>query len=93
MKNGATKGPLLKFEHSLKGPLFNLSTPQFRSRYATNAHLCHVFLDNAIPIKSWFSDASDTALLNLLPMLDALRFVSDVRSVLSRNLHLHKLWQ
>ncbi|CAH3107812.1 unnamed protein product [Porites evermanni] len=45
--------------------------------------------DNAIPIKSWFADPSDTALLNLLPMLDALRFVSDVRSILSRNLHLH----
>lgn len=30
--------------------------------------------DNAIPIKSWFSDPSDTALLNLLPMLDALRW-------------------
>uniref|UniRef100_A0A671M2B7 Mitochondrial import inner membrane translocase subunit TIM50 n=1 Tax=Sinocyclocheilus anshuiensis TaxID=1608454 RepID=A0A671M2B7_9TELE len=48
--------------------------------------------DNAIPIKSWFSDPSDTALLNLLPMLDALRFTSDVRSVLSRNLHQHRLW-
>lgn len=47
--------------------------------------------DNAIPIKSWFCDASDTALLNLLPMLDALRFTSDARSVLSRNLHLHGL--
>jgi len=41
--------------------------------------------DNAIPIKSWFNDPSDTALLNLLPVLDALRFVSDVRSILSRN--------
>ena len=40
---------------------------------------------NAIPIKSWFSDPNDTALLNLLPILDGLRFVSDVRSVLSRN--------
>lgn len=48
--------------------------------------------ENAIPIKSWFADPSDTALLNLLPMLDALRFVSDVRSILSRNLHLHSLW-
>ncbi|XP_048417670.1 CTD nuclear envelope phosphatase 1-like isoform X3 [Stegostoma tigrinum] len=48
--------------------------------------------DNAIPIKSWFSDPGDTALLNLLPMLDALRFTSDVRSVLSRNLHQHRLW-
>ncbi|KAJ8984993.1 hypothetical protein NQ317_016904, partial [Molorchus minor] len=48
--------------------------------------------DNAIPIKSWFSDPTDIALLNLLPVLDALRFTADVRSVLSRNLHLHRLW-
>lgn len=48
--------------------------------------------NNAIPIKSWFSDTQDTALLNLLPVLDALRFCADVRSVLSRNLHLHNLW-
>ncbi|VDN97258.1 unnamed protein product [Rodentolepis nana] len=45
------------------------------------------FPDNAIPIQSWFSDPQDTALLCLLPVLDALRFVSDVRSILSRNLH------
>lgn len=51
-----------------------------------------VAADNAIPIKSWFNDANDTALLNLLPVLDALRFTHDVRSVLSRNLHLHRLW-
>nr|XP_032517005.1 CTD nuclear envelope phosphatase 1 homolog isoform X2 [Danaus plexippus plexippus] len=50
------------------------------------------FPDNAIPIKSWFSDPLDVALLNLLPVLDALRFTHDVRSVLSRNLHLHRLW-
>ncbi|KYN41628.1 Serine/threonine-protein phosphatase dullard like protein [Trachymyrmex septentrionalis] len=47
---------------------------------------------NAIPIKSWFSDAGDTALLSLLPVLDAHRFTQDVRSVLSRNLHLHHTW-
>ena len=41
-----------------------------------------LYPDNAIPIKSWFSDPSDTALLELLPVLDALRFVSDVRSIL-----------
>ena len=54
----------------------------------------HLFLlvDNAIPIKSWFNDPSDTALLNLLPVLDALRFVSDVRSVLSRNREAHRNW-
>lgn len=48
--------------------------------------------DNAIPIKSWFSDPHDTALLDMLPMLDALRFTNDVRSVLSRNLQVHTLW-
>ena len=48
--------------------------------------------DNAIPIKSWFNDPTDTALLNLLPVLDALRFVSDVRSVLSRNREANRLW-
>ncbi|WKX97178.1 hypothetical protein Q1695_013109 [Nippostrongylus brasiliensis] len=31
------------------------------------------FPQNAIPIPSWFSDPSDTCLLNLLPFLDALR--------------------
>ncbi|PAV63000.1 hypothetical protein WR25_03891 [Diploscapter pachys] len=49
----------------------------FFEKYALN--------ENAIPIPSWFSDPHDTFLLNLLPFLDALRFVSDVRSVLSRN--------
>ena len=49
------------------------------------------FSDNAIPISSWFSDATDTALLCLLPLLDALRFCNDVRSVLSRNLHIHRV--
>ncbi|XP_035789883.1 CTD nuclear envelope phosphatase 1 homolog isoform X1 [Anopheles albimanus] len=50
------------------------------------------FPNNAIPIKSWFSDPMDICLLSLLPLLDALRFTNDVRSVLSRNLHLHRLW-
>lgn len=49
-------------------------------------------LDNAIPIKSWFNDPSDTALLDLLPVLDALRFVSDVRSILNRNREAQRQW-
>uniref|UniRef100_A0A8C9GG21 Mitochondrial import inner membrane translocase subunit TIM50 n=1 Tax=Piliocolobus tephrosceles TaxID=591936 RepID=A0A8C9GG21_9PRIM len=48
--------------------------------------------DKAITIKSWFSDPSDTTLLKLLPMLDALRFTVDVRLVLSHNLHQYRLW-
>ena len=51
-----------------------------------------IYLDNAIPIKSWFSDPSDTALLDLLPVLDALRFVSDVRSILNRNREAQRQW-
>lgn len=43
------------------------------------------YTENAIPIKSWFTDQYDTCLLNLLPVLDALRFTSDVRSILQRN--------
>ncbi|XP_071840138.1 CTD nuclear envelope phosphatase 1A-like isoform X2 [Apostichopus japonicus] len=44
-----------------------------------------LYPDNGIPILSWMSDASDINLLSLLPFLDALRFTSDVRSVLRRN--------
>ncbi|CED84894.1 nif-domain-containing protein [Phaffia rhodozyma] len=37
---------------------------------------------NGIPIDGWFSDPNDQALLDLLPVLDSLRFTSDVRHVL-----------
>lgn len=40
--------------------------------------------DNAIPIKSFVGAANDDHLLGLLPMLDCLRFCSDVRNILSR---------
>ena len=39
--------------------------------------------ENGIFIDSWLGDKKDTGLLDLLPFLDALRFVDDVRSVLS----------
>ncbi|KAH8923122.1 NLI interacting factor [Atractiella rhizophila] len=37
---------------------------------------------NAIPIPGWMSDPHDTALMDLLPLLDSLRFTHDVRKVL-----------
>ena len=37
---------------------------------------------NGIPIEGWYSDPLDEALLDLLPVLDSLRFTSDVRHVL-----------
>jgi len=40
--------------------------------------------DSALPIDNWMGDnPSDESLLNLLPFLNALRFTSDVRSILS----------
>ncbi|CAO3614763.1 unnamed protein product [Cunninghamella blakesleeana] len=41
-----------------------------------------LFKDNGIQITSWISSANDECLLDLLPLLDALRFTSDVRSIL-----------
>ncbi|PWN94689.1 NLI interacting factor, partial [Tilletiopsis washingtonensis] len=38
---------------------------------------------NGIPIEGWTHDPNDECLLDLLPVLDALRFASDVRNVLS----------
>ncbi|CDW53089.1 CTD nuclear envelope phosphatase 1 [Trichuris trichiura] len=46
------------------------------------AYLCYP--QNAVPIKEWTGNRSDTALLDLLPFLDCLRFCSDVRSILQR---------
>ena len=37
---------------------------------------------NGIPIEGWTHDPHDEALLDLLPVLDSLRFTNDVRRVL-----------
>jgi len=37
---------------------------------------------NGIPIEGWTDDPSDQALLDLLPVLDSLRFTKDVRHIL-----------
>lgn len=36
---------------------------------------------NGMPIESWTEDPYDEALLDLLPVLDSLRFASDVRHI------------
>lgn len=48
-----------------------------------------LFPDNAIPIKSFVGSANDDYLLGILPMLDCLRFCSDVRNILSRSKYVH----
>ncbi|KAI7852571.1 NLI interacting factor-like phosphatase-domain-containing protein [Circinella umbellata] len=41
-----------------------------------------LFQENGIPLPGWISNPNDESLLDLLPLLDALRFTADVRSVL-----------
>lgn len=39
-------------------------------------------IENGIPLPGWVSNPNDECLLDLLPLLDALRFTADVRSIL-----------
>jgi CTD nuclear envelope phosphatase 1 len=39
--------------------------------------------DNAIPIQGWINDPTDNDLLHLVPMLEGLQYVSDVRALLA----------
>lgn len=43
----------------------------------------HIYIDNAIPIEGWISDPTDNGLLHLIPMLEALQYVTDVRALLA----------
>ena len=45
-----------------------------------------VTIANGIPIEGWVGDVSDECLLDLLPLLDSLRFTQDVRRVLGLRL-------
>ncbi|KAF2692105.1 hypothetical protein K458DRAFT_285960 [Lentithecium fluviatile CBS 122367] len=49
-----------------------------------NSPMCYVFHeDNAIPIEGWISDPTDNGLLHLIPLLEGLQYVTDVRALLS----------
>lgn len=45
--------------------------------------LTRSLLDNAIPIEGWINDPTDNGLLHLVPMLEALQYVTDVRALLA----------
>lgn len=49
-----------------------------------NSPISYVYhKDNGLMIEGWINDPDDMELMNLLPLLNSLRFVSDVRCVLS----------
>jgi CTD nuclear envelope phosphatase 1 len=41
---------------------------------------------NAVPVEAWYDDQNDEELLNLLPLLHAVAFLDDVRSLLTLRL-------
>ncbi|KIW16662.1 hypothetical protein PV08_03850 [Exophiala spinifera] len=49
-----------------------------------NSPVSYIFHeDNAIPIEGWINDPTDNDLLHLIPMLEALQYVTDVRALLA----------
>ncbi|RKF62485.1 Nuclear envelope morphology protein 1 [Erysiphe neolycopersici] len=48
-----------------------------------NSPLSYMFhQENAIPIEGWINDPTDNALLHLIPLLESLQYVTDVRTFL-----------
>ncbi|KAG0131552.1 NLI interacting factor-like phosphatase-domain-containing protein [Tuber indicum] len=49
-----------------------------------NSPMSYIFHeDNAIPIEGWINDPTDIDLLHLIPLLQALQYVTDVRALLA----------
>ena len=48
-------------------------------------------IDNGVPIESWYDDAGDDELVRLLPLLESLASVDDVRPLLARAFQLREL--
>lgn len=42
-----------------------------------------ITIDNAIPIEGWINDPTDNDLLHLIPLFEALQYVTDVRALLA----------
>ncbi|PSN68714.1 hypothetical protein BS50DRAFT_462063, partial [Corynespora cassiicola Philippines] len=52
-----------------------------------NSPMSYIFHeDNAIPIEGWISDPTDNDLLHLIPLLEGLQYVTDVRALLALRL-------
>ena len=86
---GDLRRPLLRIHSGqLTGRIQGL--PRYKPQKTIFTFFCKCS-DNAIPIKSWFNDPSDTALLNLLPVLDALRFSALIIVIIKLEFSVHEI--
>lgn len=53
------------------------------SKMLLNSSQTEALADNAIPIEGWINDPTDNDLLNLIPILEGLQYVTDVRALLA----------
>ncbi len=84
--------PLSYLFHQGKNPPLPFPLCSMLSSFAANPHSLSYGLlvltwlrspDNAIPIQGWISDPTDNDLLHLVPLLEGLQYVSDVRALLA----------
>jgi CTD nuclear envelope phosphatase 1 len=51
--------------------------------FVSRREIGSLLLDNAIPIEGWINDPTDYDLLHLVPLLEGLQYVTDVRALLA----------
>ena len=89
-RNGAYIKDLSSVEPDLSKIMILDNSPLsyiFHEGKLTSIFLMNGFLplipDNAIPIEGWINDPTDNDLLHLVPILEALQYVTDVRALLA----------
>ncbi|ORY12259.1 NLI interacting factor-like phosphatase-domain-containing protein [Clohesyomyces aquaticus] len=77
-RNGAYIKDLAQVEPDLSKVMILDNSPM--------SYIFHEVTDNAIPIEGWINDPTDNDLLHLIPLLEGLQYVTDVRALLALRL-------
>jgi CTD nuclear envelope phosphatase 1 len=91
-RNGAYIKDLAQVEPDLSKVMIVDNSPvsyifhEGKSQYQRDICSTLTLADNAIPIEGWISDPTDNDLLNLIPILEGLSHVTDVRALLALRL-------